>query len=1029
MAEYRSLGWAVIRSTPHAGLGLPPWPDLSAASSEHAFQQVGWLRSVWSITAVSDAISHASSDLARQVHAVCAAEAPAARETRRAALSVARYLLRMTGRPTPRGLFAGVAYAPFGGRADLWWGSEHQGVARADAEWLAEVIAQVESRPDLLERLLVVANSTMTVVGDHLVVPYQPHPEDQSVKAVDVHIRCTAPVRAAIEAARTPIPAGELIHRLRGDSSRVPYTTATAILIGLVQQRALITNAHAPSTEPDALRHLLHAIGNTADPLVTELQQVDALLKRHQRALADEGRRIRADAAAVMRRIARTRCHPVTEDLRLDVQAVLPQQIADEAGRAAMILARLSSRPHGSRAWCDYHRRFYARYGPGALVPVLEVLCDRGLGWPDGYPGTSRTACRPERSSRDAALLALVQRAVLDGQREVVLDDRLIAALGADDGRDVRLPAHLELAVRVEAAELSAVRRDRFRLVVTSVSRAAGVTTGRFLSVLDAAHRAEAVNSLASLPGDDADTVCAQLSFPPLNSATAHVTRAPRTLPLVITLAEHRDTTGADILTVEDLAVGCDSTRLYLAAPDLGKRVEAWGMHALNLRTYSPPLARFLTELPRAQHTQVTDFDWGAAADLPFLPRLRYGRTILSPARWRLGAEELPGRSATWADWDSALAGWCRRRRTPQRVHLTDGDWRLPLALSDAGHRVLLREHLHSYPYAVLEEAPAEDAVGWCGGQAHEIVIPLAVRRPKAQATPPAPVRERLVTGAHGDLPGLSPVLFAQLYGDARRQDAVLAEHLPTLLGQWDGEEPIWWFLRSREHEQDCLRLRIRLPAATPAAFGEAVGRVSSWVADLRRWGMLREVAYATSYPDTGRWGTEAARAAAEDVFAADSRAVLAQLAQPSRPHRQALTAAHFTALATAYTGGTLPGLRWLIEHVPAASPDAVPRLAFADAVRLADPRDGFAALRRSPGGTAIVDAWEERSTAVTAYRRHLPGPHTRGIDADAALGALLHAHFLRAYGVDRQAKAVCLYLARAAALACLARTNGGGPP
>ena len=151
------------------------------------------------------------------------------------------------------------------------------------------------------------------------------------------------------------------------------------------------------------------------------------------------------------------------------------------------------------------------------------------------------------------------------------------------------------------------------------------------------------------LPGGDPDTVAAQLSFPPLDPATTHVTRAPRTLPTVISLAEHR---AADegILTAENLAVGCDGRRMYLAVPALGQRLEAAGMHALNLQTHTPPLARFLTELTRAQCAQVAMFDWGAAARLPFLPRLRFGRTILSPARWRLKAAELPVRSQPWTE-------------------------------------------------------------------------------------------------------------------------------------------------------------------------------------------------------------------------------------------------------------------------------------------------------------------------------------------------------------------------------------------
>jgi thiopeptide-type bacteriocin biosynthesis protein len=187
---------------------------------------------------------------------------------------------------------------------------------------------------------------------------------------------------------------------------------------------------------------------------------------------------------------------------------------------------------------------------------------------------------------------------------------------------------------------------------------------------------------------------------------------------------------------------------------------------------------------------------------------------------------------------------------------------------------------------------------------------------------------------------------------------------------------------------------------------------------------LLREVAYATSYPETGRWGSDAALAAAEAVFTADSRTVLTQLAQPARPHRHALAAANFAAITIAFTRDVAAGMRWLIDHVPAKPPAAVPRPVYTAAQRLADPRDDFHALRREPGGTAIVNTWAARSQALAEYRSRLDGPDAQCVNPDAALGSLLHTHFLRACGIKAEDKAVCLYLARVAALAFAARTG-----
>jgi thiopeptide-type bacteriocin biosynthesis protein len=459
---------------------------------------------------------------------------------------------------------------------------------------------------------------------------------------------------------------------------------------------------------------------------------------------------------------------------------------------------------------------------------------------------------------------------------------------------------------------------------------------------------------------------------------------------------------------------------MYLAAPKRGHRVEAVGMHALNLRTHTPPLVRFLTELSRAQSAQVTVFDWGAAAAMPFLPRLRYGRTVLAPARWRLEASELPGRAHPRAEWDAALSDWRARRRQPRHVHLVEDDRRLFLDLDEAGHRKLLRQQLDRTRLAVLVEAPQPEAYGWCGGRAHEIVVPLKATRPSAWPPLPAPSRARALSATQMQTPAASSVLLAALYGDPRRQDVLLSRHLPDLLGQLGN--PSWWFIRFRDPDQH-LRVRIALP--DPKAFANTARTVSTWADELRNIGLLADLRYPTSYREMGRWGSGTAWEAVEEVFRADSRAVLAQFARPQRPGQRTRVAAHTVAITSAFLGTTEAGMKWLIDHIPPTVPLPVPRPQFTEAVRLADPSDDWSALRSVPGGDAIVSGWTDRDTALAAYRPHLPGPETQGIAVDDVLTSLLHVHFVRHVAVNFPEEEVCLYLARAAALAWTARTRG----
>ncbi|MFF5879989.1 lantibiotic dehydratase [Streptomyces californicus] len=974
---------------------------------------------MWHDPGIAQALRHASPVLAAEVEALESANSPSTREVRRVGASVARYLLRALHRPTPFGLFAGVTTATFDAEPHSRWGQNHVVVARAGAEWVGRLIEQLERSGELLPLLSVVVSNTTFERDGSLVVPYQDDGPTGQRRAVEASVELSAPVRLILRAADAPIRIGELAEKLMTEFPAVAPERVKRLLAGLVRRRVLITNLHAPATETDALGHLVTELdGVRAEdirllaPVVRELHAVHAGLEQCG---TTEGR----DAVATRMRdlVPGLRRHPLALDLCLDATVVLPDPVAREVERAATILTRLCARPYGTEPWNEYHQRFYERFGVGTMVPLMEVVADSGVGYPDGYPGRPTGEGRRRLSPRDDVLLRLAQAAALDGRDEVVLTDETVAAL--DRGpQEPRIPSHLEVGVRLHAATLAEVRRGRFTVELTSVARGAGVTAGRFLSVLPAAQRDCLRAEFTDLPTADEGTVAAQLSFPALLPDTAHVTRTPRVLPLVISLQEHR-APDATVLSPTDLAVACDGRRMYLAAPDRGLRVEAVGMHALNLAEHTPPLARLITEVSRAQNAQVTRFDWGAAAAMPFLPRLRYGRIVLVAARWRLEAGDLPDRHRTGADWGAALSGWRERRRLPQHVHLVQDDRRLPLDLDEPGHRSLLRQHLDRTGTALLTEAAPPGADGWSGGRAHEIAVPLKAVRPPAWPALPKPTTARTLSPAQIQTPATSPVLLVALYGDPRRQDALLTRHVPDLMRRLGS--PSWWYVRFRDPQQH-LRLRIALP--DPEDFADTTHTVSAWADELRTAGLLADLRYPTSYRETGRWGSGPAWDAAEAVFRADSLATVAQLAQPVRPAQRTLVAAHFFAIASALLGSPDTGARWLIDHIEPTAPNPVLRSQFTDAVRLADPRDDWAALRSAPGGTAIVDAWAERTAALATYRPHLSGPHADGIAVDGVLTSLLHVHFVRHIAVDFPEEEVCLYLARAAALAFTARAR-----
>ena len=376
---YRHGGAALLRAAVASIENGPGWwPDLDVPE---ACQE--WLRMVWSRPEFADGVLQSSTGLARRVEELLSGQRPnlSERELRRACTSVMHYALRATGRPTPFGLFAGTAPITLGGAAAVRWGDAHQPMARVDTQWLADVIARLESIPGLLTRLAVQFSNLAVRRGSRIETPFGPQRASVSY---------TKAVRAIREGAAEPVRVSELTERLLAEFPGGQLESLHGLLLGLVSQGFLITSLRAPFTVTDPLSFLLErldAVGAVripaAERYVETLGAIRTAVNLHNTA----GHGDRQRRAEIMDRMAELssagRC-PLAVDLLLDCDLRIPEQVAEEMQHAASAMLRLSRRPAGDAAWQDFHTRFIERYGTGVLVPVSRR---HGSGRRVGLPG------------------------------------------------------------------------------------------------------------------------------------------------------------------------------------------------------------------------------------------------------------------------------------------------------------------------------------------------------------------------------------------------------------------------------------------------------------------------------------------------------------------------------------------------------------------------------------------------------------------------------------------------------------------
>ncbi|WP_328645872.1 lantibiotic dehydratase [Amycolatopsis sp. NBC_00348] len=882
-------------------------------------------------------------------------------QLRRAALAVLKYDLRSRTRPTPFGLFAGVS----AGRFDVAPKVEDDGPARTrtrvDLGWLREVVEAAEPEPGLLPHLDVQAHSTVVRRGDRL------HLDTPSAgRRAAVSVRCTPAVEAVLAETRAARPVADVVAALR-DRFPVSDPRAIGLIAELVRQGVLLTSLRPPLDGGDPLTHVIDVLAE-AERRGAVVPLRDALVAVAEARDAYDARPIGEGPAELRRLVALARAvrpheNPVHVDTRQGLRVRLPEDVRAEAAASVTAMWRMSPRRVVLGEW---QARFTERYGTGRLVPLLEVLDETaGIGAPAGYrwpaarPATPEPS--PERTPRDRRVAALVAEAVRDGVREVVLDDETVDAL-ADDGDPAEVTRFGEYCFQLCAASVEDLAAGEFRLVTAPShgSYQPGATASRFAEMLpdlDVVERDEQV-------------VPVTLAYQPREGRGANVVNTPVHTGRRIAVGLPGGT-----LAPADLAVGVTGGRVTVVHVPTGTELLPVVHNMLRLEDQAPNVVRFLHDAGLTGTRLWEPWDWGSALAGPYLPRVRYRRTVLSPAVWRLDAlRELPDDA-----WPGAVERWRTAWRVPERVEVRSRDQRLTLDLADPWHRAILRDELRKDAGLVATESA--DPGGWLGGRPAEVVVGLSRRTPVRTAPRARPLRARRRYQPGGEW------LYVKVFSP--RPD-VVRDRLPALAAEAGGP---WYFVRYAEPDP-VLRLRFHGDPATlwPSVFPRLAARLGEW-SDQR---LIGDWLVASHEPELERYGGPAAMPAAEAVFHADSELALRLLDLERRTafSLDELAAVSLAALAHAFGAA---------DRLPAIAPG---REYARNRVRwrsLVDPAGDWPGLRATAEGRAVVDALGPRDEAVRRY-----GDVVRELgDAEEILASLLHMTCNRLFGgpVERERK------------------------
>lgn len=813
---------------------------------------------------------------------------------RRIELALARYWIRMAGRPTPFGLFAGCTVGSTGDETmlKLMERNRYRRHTRFDSDFLFATLAHIENDPALVKSLSYRPNSSLYPVGDKL-----RYAESRRRGEVCSHhlvaVEATDYIRTVLESAAGGATVNDLARAVVSFDPEIDNEEAEAFVEQLIENQVLVSNISPAVTGPEPVHELVSTLKRCESVawIGDRLAQVQTAFEGWDgQGLGIDPRRYRAVVASLEELPA-----PVHAARLFQVDLVKPgadvrlgPEVVEDVSRGVRLLHRLHGKAF-EQGLSQFRAAFLERYD-SREVPLVEAL-DEEAGLPfqlmnqiagDGSP-LLRGLQLPPRDDADSKHWGPFERlrfrkladALSRGSRELVLTEDDLATIGT--GHMVPLPQAFSVEFTLCAASESAIALGDYRVLIGGVLGPSGARLlGRFchadpeLTQRIAAH-------LEADEAHDPDALYAEIVHLPAGRV-GNVILRPVLRGYEIPYLGRSGVPPERQIPVTDLMLSVVGNRFVLRSERLGRVIIPRLTSAHDFVYGSLPIYRFLSAIQGQATNPWMTWSWGILQEVPFLPRVASGRVVLSRARWQIGEKTLQRlHEARGAERYRRFQAWREESGIDRHVLVADGDNKLPLDLdSELAVDVFVELTGRRSSAALDEMLPGPDELcvrGPEGRFAHEIIMPFE-RRPEERS---ARVARPTCTATRRFVPG-SEWLYAKLYASPSNIDRILREFVRPFSRKvvQDGDSDRWFFMRYPDPD---WHVRLRFHGKPDVLGGRLLPALHAAVRPFVDNGLVWRLQFDTYEREMERYGGDAGIECSERLFCADSEAVLEILA------------------------------------------------------------------------------------------------------------------------------------------------------
>jgi|GEM_PF-5922116 len=625
--------------------------------------------------------------------------------------STLNYLIRMSTRATPHGLFSGIREGFFLAKEQnnschsslKMRGNDAKKYARVNISWILE-LAQKLQQSDLLDSTIKIRTNPLLRFVDGKIINIYPS-EDIDVSSKGKSILRNVVIDKIMSSCADFVGIDDVISIVSKALSLYDSSLITSYLKKMIKKELLITDLIPPTTCLDPLSYisekLIMSKSHASLHIVNEIRTISEMIKNYNDSQLGDNN----DLSAISEKMSRlAECTAYLHvDLKFKNEEYLDKRLETDILKTYEIIQLFMEQKCGFDAMKDYAEKFIERYGVDVEVPVMDLLYETGeLGPPISYHSPDSiyhtSIVNKKKNTPNSDILSyLYWEAISSGKEEIILDDAIIEeAKTRIQTKKNEYNSSCDLIVNLVKNTGDNKDHDYWINVKKDLGEyGAGRTSGRFCYMLSekATEHINTINDYEQLHYKD-EVIYAELTCYNQEKNINNLTKAPNIrefeIPFNSISSEDKHT-----IELNDLYVGYSNNSFYLKSKKLNKQVIPTSLNRINPSYKFPNLYRFLLEIGVDNQVLLNPLHVESGQFIQFSPRVRYNNIILSKKRWYINnlILQISGNYVE-GDFYESLTNWKNKNNVPELVELVEGYEGLIYNLSNRLHVSLIEQKL-----------------------------------------------------------------------------------------------------------------------------------------------------------------------------------------------------------------------------------------------------------------------------------------------------------------------------------------------